>query len=136
MLALLGSVVLGLPSAQAAPNTGVHAGMNLKFLGDKSMKSSFPAIFRTNSAALRSARLSVLFIFSFVLAQTAKAATITVNSLSDAIAGDGQCTLREAMTNANADNQSPPTLAPPLSGILGCLSPVLHGFRVQRGEPT
>ena len=71
------------------------------------MKSTFAAIFRANSAALRSVLLSAfaLFIFSFA-AQSANAATITVNSLSDAIAGDGQCTLREAMTNANANNQS------------------------------
>ena len=70
------------------------------------MRSSFAAIFRANSVMFRSFLFSVLFIFSFVLAQTVSAATITVNSLGDTIAGDGQCTLREAMTNANADNQS------------------------------
>src|SRR5690349_13338548 len=34
------------------------------------------------------------------------AAAITVNSLSDAAASDGSCTLREAITNANLDNTS------------------------------
>jgi len=33
-------------------------------------------------------------------------ATITVNSVADTQATDGQCTLREALINANADNQS------------------------------
>lgn len=46
-----------------------------------------------------------LFIFMSA-AQKASAAEITVNSLNDTIAtGDG-CTLREAIANANSDNQS------------------------------
>ena len=46
------------------------------------------------------------FFFSFAAAQSISAATLTVNSLNDAIAADGQCTLREAIINVNADNQS------------------------------
>lgn len=38
--------------------------------------------------------------------QTAQAATITVNSLADTQANDTFCTLREAIINANADNQT------------------------------
>lgn len=52
--------------------------------------------------------LALLFTFparTFVV--EANAATITVNSASDAgTNGDGLCTLREAILNANADNQS------------------------------
>ena len=39
-------------------------------------------------------------------ASPAQAATITVNSLADTTADDGQCTLREAITAANTDNAS------------------------------
>ncbi|HRQ33847.1 MAG TPA: CSLREA domain-containing protein, partial [Anaerolineales bacterium] len=38
--------------------------------------------------------------------QPAYAAGIVVDSASDAVANDGACTLREAITNANADDQS------------------------------
>src|SRR5438874_10943807 len=42
-----------------------------------------------------------------VAAPNAPTATITVNSLADgAQANDGQCTLREALLNANNNNQS------------------------------
>ena len=47
---------------------------------------------------------SALSVFSF---QTAKAATtITVNSTADIVANDGKCSLREAITAANADKAS------------------------------
>jgi uncharacterized repeat protein (TIGR01451 family)/CSLREA domain-containing protein len=39
-------------------------------------------------------------------AGTAQAATITVNSLADTAATDGQCTLREALNNANANAET------------------------------
>jgi uncharacterized repeat protein (TIGR01451 family) len=39
-------------------------------------------------------------------AQTAQAASITVNGNGDTVAVDGICTLREAILNANANNQS------------------------------
>ena len=57
---------------------------------------------------LRQVWLRVLALLASVALglPSAQAAMITVNSLSDALAGDGQCTLREAITNANADNQS------------------------------
>jgi CSLREA domain-containing protein len=52
----------------------------------------------------------VAFLFAFparTFVVEANAATITVNSVSDAgTNGDGLCTLREAILNANADNQS------------------------------
>ncbi len=70
------------------------------------MKSSFTAIFRANSKMFRSFLFSVLFILCFATAQSTAAATITINNLSDTIANDGGCTLREAIVNANADNQS------------------------------
>ncbi|MCZ2121262.1 MAG: CSLREA domain-containing protein, partial [Anaerolineales bacterium] len=38
--------------------------------------------------------------------QPARAAGLVVNSAVDTIANDGACTLREAIANANADNQS------------------------------
>ncbi|MBV6403049.1 MAG: hypothetical protein CNIPEHKO_03372 [Anaerolineales bacterium] len=38
--------------------------------------------------------------------QPAYAASIVVNTNADTVANDGACTLREAITNANADNQS------------------------------
>ena len=46
----------------------------------------------------------------------ALAATLTVNSLSDTTANDGQCTLREAIFNANANDQSGSTDCAPGSG--------------------
>ena len=46
----------------------------------------------------------------------AQAATLTVNSLSDTTANDGQCTLREAIFNANANDQSGSTDCAPGSG--------------------
>ncbi|MBV9492607.1 MAG: DUF11 domain-containing protein [Acidobacteria bacterium] len=39
-------------------------------------------------------------------AGTASAATITVNSTADTVATDAQCTLREAIANANADSET------------------------------
>ena len=45
-------------------------------------------------------------VVALVVASPAWASTITVNSLQDTAADDGQCTLREAITNANADDQS------------------------------
>ena len=47
------------------------------------------------------------FLFTLLAAaQPGSAATITVNSVSDVQANDGVCTLREAIMNANGDNQS------------------------------
>jgi CSLREA domain-containing protein len=51
-----------------------------------------------------SAALSIFVICLFgISAQTADAATITVTGNGDAIAADGQCTLREAITAADTD---------------------------------
>src|SRR6187401_897494 len=50
---------------------------------------------------------SLLLILTLgLMAPRAYAATITVSSLADAQGNNGQCTLREAILNANADNQS------------------------------
>jgi CSLREA domain-containing protein len=51
----------------------------------------------------RSALILVLFGLSLACAPGASAATMTVNSNSDATAANGFCTLREAITNANND---------------------------------
>ena len=52
-------------------------------------------------------KLTLLVILTgLFLTASAQAATITVNSLSDTQLNDGDCTLREAIINANADNQS------------------------------
>jgi CSLREA domain-containing protein len=49
----------------------------------------------------------LLFAFALCAPGAARAATITVNSTMDATpANDTQCTLREAITNANGDDQS------------------------------
>lgn len=51
-----------------------------------------------------------LVLFALLLSTSAasigSAATIVVNSLADSVANDGACTLREAMINANKDDQS------------------------------
>ena len=70
----------------------------------------------TNKRRLNSMKITILplcllaFLFTFpsqTFVAQANAATITVNSVSDAgTNGDGLCTLREAILNANADNQS------------------------------
>src|SRR5438270_411425 len=52
------------------------------------------------------------------VAPNSPAATITVNSLADgAPANNGQCTLREALLNANANNQSGSTDCAAGSGV-------------------
>ena len=50
--------------------------------------------------------LSVLMAGIGTQTRTALAASIIVNSTADVVANDGACTLREAITNANNDNQS------------------------------
>ena len=51
-------------------------------------------------------------VMMVVLASPAQAANITVNSLADDADGtDGECTLREAITNANTDTQPPGVVA-------------------------
>ena len=50
----------------------------------------------------RALRLIALVV-SLVSAPTARAATITVNSFTDAVADDGFCTVREAIAAANND---------------------------------
>ena len=52
------------------------------------------------------AALAAGLTMSVVLARPAQAATLTVNSLADTTANDGQCTLREAITSANTDTAS------------------------------
>jgi len=93
---------------------------NLKFRGEKFITSTSIKGLRSLSIAAALLVRVVLtafafFIFSFA-AQSINAATITVNSLSDAAAADGQCTLREAMANAEADNQSGSTECPAGAG--------------------
>lgn len=56
-------------------------------------------------------KLSYAFLCASLLTaalgiQPAYAASIVVNSADDTVANDGACALREAITNANADNQS------------------------------
>lgn len=63
---------------------------------------------RGGAAALRLVVCALVGCVALCLcAGGAAAAALTVNSTADgAVANDGQCTLREAMTNANNDNQS------------------------------
>src|SRR5687767_6728810 len=52
-------------------------------------------------------RTLIRFVFAFALlliTSVAPAATITVDSISDAAANDGQCTLREAITASNTNS--------------------------------
>ena len=46
---------------------------------------------------------SAALVLCIGLAATAPATTITVNSTADSLAGDGNCTLREAIIAANTD---------------------------------
>ena len=49
----------------------------------------------------------LMVLFVPLVARVNAASTITVNSTADNLtAGDGNCTLREAMTNSNADSDS------------------------------
>ncbi len=59
---------------------------------------------RTLSNALRSLRFYAVVLT--LLAATAQAATITVNSTADTAANDGACTLREAIIAANTNTAS------------------------------
>ena len=58
--------------------------------------------------AFRVLLAAALFLVAFGMApaRAARAASLTVNSAADTAANDGQCTLREAITNANGDDQS------------------------------
>jgi len=60
---------------------------------------------RTLRAALIAVLLAALVLY-LIPAPAAHGATITVNSTADVVADDGQCTLREAITAANADSAS------------------------------
>lgn len=73
--------------------------------------STFEAASRAVAASpTRGRRASLLFatlIFLLMAAGPAWAATITVDSAADnEIGGDGACTLREAISNANANGQT------------------------------
>jgi CSLREA domain-containing protein len=48
----------------------------------------------------------LLLLLTLLPSQSVYAATITVNSTADIIAADGQCTLREAINNANSDSDT------------------------------
>ena len=51
--------------------------------------------------------VSLFFLMSlFIFIQPSYSATITVNEMNDAINGNGLCSLREAIINANNNNQS------------------------------
>jgi hypothetical protein len=50
--------------------------------------------------------LFVVVIISLVVAVSAEAATITVDANADTMVSDGNCTLREALTNANSDTDT------------------------------
>ena len=66
-------------------------------------------MFKTSSFAGRACRAVALHLpvlASALLASSLWAATITVNSVADAAANDGVCTLREAITAANTDTTS------------------------------
>lgn len=65
--------------------------------------------------------LSVILLFALVgaagsLARTVQGAALTVDSTADSIAHDGACTLREAIINANNDDQAGSTDCPAGSG--------------------
>jgi len=60
--------------------------------------------------------LAALLLLSLIGVQPAYAAGLIVNSLDDTIADDGACTLREAITNADNDDQSGSTDCAPGSG--------------------
>ncbi len=67
-------------------------------------------------AAVGAAFLMWGLLFAYA-SSPAQAATLTVNSLADGTpANDGQCTLREAIFNANANDQSGSTDCAPGSG--------------------
>ena len=58
-------------------------------------------------AARKAARRAIAVGALLTAAGTASAATITVNSLADTtVAGDTQCTLREALANANGNSDT------------------------------
>ena len=48
----------------------------------------------------------VLFLTALTSPSLTLAATLTVNTSDDAIAADGMCSLREAIINANNNNQT------------------------------
>ncbi len=60
--------------------------------------------------------LAALLLLSLIGVRPAYAAGLTVDSLADTIADDGACTLREAITNTNGDDQSGSTDCSPGSG--------------------
>jgi CSLREA domain-containing protein len=57
-------------------------------------------------AALLMAALAASVLMAMVLAGPAQAATLTVTTTADEQNADGLCSLREAIENANRNNQS------------------------------
>ena len=70
------------------------------------VETSFKSAARLGNLYNRSSFLTAIAFFVGLLAGGVQAAAITINSLADIAAADGQCTLREAIANANTDNQS------------------------------
>lgn len=60
--------------------------------------------------------LGLLFVLGMGVNPAGASTLITVNSTSDLVAEDGECSLREAVMNANGDNQSGSTDCPAGSG--------------------
>ena len=75
-------------------------GTNNKALVKRTVMQSLKIV-----AVVGAAMLMWGLLFAYA-SSPAQAATLTVNSLSDTTANDGQCTLREAIFNANANDQS------------------------------
>jgi CSLREA domain-containing protein len=61
---------------------------------------------RNSSSSISRILIFAFWAAIFFWATEARAATITVNNGGDVTANDGQCTLREAILNANGNNQS------------------------------
>jgi hypothetical protein len=55
---------------------------------------------------MRRSSVAVLFATGLLFGANARAATITVGTVSDSIAADGLCSLREAMANADLDDST------------------------------
>ena len=88
-------------------NIALYALIRELFSGFGSAERNLTANLQTNRSFRVRAIFAAFALIIFMLSiQNANAAAITVNSLSDAAAADGVCTLREAITNANNDNQS------------------------------
>ncbi len=93
----------------------------------------FPKSFRRSATIIV---LSLIAIILFGLSSVIYATGITVDSMADnATAGDGACTLREAILNANFDNDSTGGDCAPGSGCRYHHHPDRHVDHCRRYAP-